>query len=283
MAAAARGSEGAGIAVLLYGALLLATAGLAGRAASGREMGPLLGVVHIGWALPALSIVFTGLRWLAPAMTSPERQFDDRLAALDRDWFGLDIPRWSERILTPGLADPFMVFYALYFLMPVATLLAFLVRGDRSRAYRGVFTVSAALYASYALYMLVPAAGPRHAYVGRSAPLPEGILTGWTHDFIMHLEPQPFDAFPSVHVVLGALCAALCWPFGGALRWGMAAVAAGTVASTLVLRYHYLVDDLAGLAVAGAALGGAAFLARRAERKTAASSHGDRMDEMLSG
>ncbi len=282
LAAWAREAESAGTAVLVYGGLLAATAALAGRAAKDPDLPPALRALHVAWPFLVLPGVFTGLRWLAPAVAPPDRRFDDELAAWDLDWCGLDVARWSEGFLTAPLADFFMVFYALYFVMPVGVFAAYILRARREALYRALFTVSAGLYSCYALYLLVPVAGPRHDHVNRSAPLPRGWITGWTHDFIRDLEPQPYDAFPSAHVVLGLLCAALCWRFGGWIRWSVAVVGGLTAVSTVVLRYHYLVDDLAGLVVLATALGAAAFLERRAGRRTA-SSHGDRMGELLGG
>jgi hypothetical protein len=281
LAALARGAPGSGTAVALYAALLVATVLLAGRV---RRPGPApaaLANLHLGWTLVVLPVVFAGIRFLAPACTG-ERVFDGALARIDREWFGVEIARWSEGFLTAPLADLFMAFYALYFAMPLVVLAAHARSGDRARTYRVAFAIAAGVYACYALYMLVPATGPRHAYVGLSEPLPRGLLAGALHDLIRDLEPQPWDAFPSAHVVLGLLCAWACRPFGPALRWTMIVVGVGTAVSTLALRYHYLVDDLAALAVLGAALGATRLLDARAARKAAASAGPpDRMAELL--
>jgi membrane-associated phospholipid phosphatase len=292
LAGAARGADQAGAAILAFARLLAATAAVAARAARPGDAPRWFRNLHVWWSLVVLPGTFSALRWLVPAAVGvprpapvpmpPGRHFDDALAAIDRDWlFGADVARWSEGFLGPGLAASFMVFYALYFLMPVAALGAFLLR--RERPYRSLFAVALGLYACYFLYLLVPACGPRHAYVGRSAPLPEGFAR-WAHDVIRDGEPQPFDAFPSAHVVLGILCAVLSWPIGGWFRWTMALVAAGTAASTVVLRYHYVVDDVVGLAVVAFALGAVRLLDRRIARKSAeADSHGDRMSDLLAG
>ncbi len=278
----ARGADGAGTATAIEGSLLAATALLASRVR--REGSPaVLRNLHLGWSLFVLPAVFVSLRWLVPSVAPPLRRFDGPLAALDRDWCGVDVPRWSEGFLTPPVADVFMVFYFLYFLMPVVLFAALLRRGDRRLTYRATFTVVFGVWACYMLYTLVPAAGPRHAYVGLSAPLPEGFVTGRIHDFIRDLEPQPFDAFPSAHVVLGVLCMAVALPLGGWLRPAMVLVAAGTVASTVVLRYHYLVDDLAGLAVVGASLAATRSLDARIARRSADEGHADRMADLLGG
>lgn len=276
----ARGGPGASTAVAVYGSLLAATAVLADRVRRDGSSAALRNL-HLGWSLLVLPAVFTALRWLTASVAPADRRFDAPLAALDRAWFGADVPRWSEGFLTAPVADVFMVFYFLYFLMPVILFAALLRNGDRRLTYRATFTVVFGVHACYMLYLLVPAAGPRHAYVNLSAPLPEGWITGRVHDFIRDLEPQPFDAFPSAHVVLGVLCMAVAWRLGSRFRAAMTLVAAGTVASTLVLRYHYLVDDLAGLAVIGASLAATRFLDARVARKAAAGDHGDRMDDLL--
>lgn len=274
-------AAGSPFAIAAFGGLLVATAALASCVHAGRAPAALRNL-HIGWTLVALPLVFTAIRWLMPAVATPGRVFDAQLGAMDREWFGVDIPRWSEGFLTGAVADPFMALYALYFLMPVAAFVWFLRRGDRAFTYRAAFTIAIGVYGCYMLYLLVPAAGPRHAYVGLSDPLPEGWITGRIHDFIRDLEPQPYDAFPSCHVVLGLLCAAACWPLGGWRRWSMVLVGAGTAASTLVLRYHYLVDDLAGIVVVVLALAATRFMDARIARKAADREH-DRMGDLLSG
>ncbi|RKW16644.1 MAG: phosphatase PAP2 family protein, partial [Cardiobacterium sp.] len=65
------------------------------------------------------------------------------------------------------------------------------------------------------------------------------------------------DVFPSLHTALTLYITAFLWRDGKrktALL--LAPVTAGTIAATIWLRYHYGVDDLAGLALALAALYG---------------------------
>jgi len=288
LASLAAGRPRGGAAVAFFGGTLAATALLV-RAAGRTSPGPsrALRRLHLVYPLFLVSAVFAGLRFVVPALpVRDDLLYDQALARIDRDWFGVDVVGMSVGAIDarPLLADALMVFYVLYFLMPVVLLAALLLRGQTSAVYPTSFVVSLGLYASYVGYLLVPAFGPRAAYVHLSPPLPRGNLTGALHDILLGLEPQPYDAFPSAHVVMGVLCAVLAWPLGGVLRWGMAVVAAGTVASTLLLRYHYLVDDLAALAVVAAALLAAGALQRRAARRRAApGGHGERMEEFLGG
>jgi membrane-associated phospholipid phosphatase len=291
----ARGAPSSHHAVLWFAAWLVATILVTSRAhRADAPPGPGWAWLHIGWAMVLLPQIFNGIRFLVPALPggSPlplgpahldARRYDDTLAQLDMQWFDWDIPRWSEAVLTPALADFMMFFYAAYFVMPVILFLALAARRDFPAMRRAAFMISVGLYATYALYLVVPACGPRHAYVNLSVPLPEGLWTGAVHDLIRDLEPQPYDAFPSAHVALGTLCAVLAWPVGGFLRWTMAVLAAGTIASTLVLRYHWIMDVLAGVALVAVALIATEALARRSRRRkaTSSTSHGDRMDDLL--
>jgi membrane-associated phospholipid phosphatase len=282
LAAVARGDPSAGAGVALYAVLLAATLALVARVHRPDPPSRAAANLHLGWTIVVLPAVFAGMRFVAPASTEG-RNFDDALDRIDREWLGVDVARWSEGFLTAPMADVSMAFYFLYFAMPIVVLAAHARSGDRARTYRVAFAIAAGAYACYMLYLLVPAAGPRHAYVGRSEPLPRGWITGALHDFIRDLEPQPWDAFPSAHVVLGLLCAWACLPFRGWLAWTMAVVGVGTAVSTVVLRYHYLVDDLAALAVFGAALASTFLLDARIARKAAAaaSASPDRMEELL--
>jgi len=271
-------AAGSGTAVAVYGGLLAATALLASRVHGDRPP-TALRFLHLGWTLVVLPVVFNAIRWIAPAVAEG-RVFDAQLAAFDREWLGVDVARWSEGFLTGAIADPFMAFYFLYFAMPLAAFVAFLRKRDRAFTYRAAFLIAFGVYACYMLYLLVPAVGPRHAYVGLSAPLPEGLITGALHDLILSLEPQRYDAFPSCHVVLGILCAVACWPLGGWMRWSMAVVGAGTVLSTVVLRYHYVVDDLAALVLVGLSIAATRIMDARIARKGADAEH-DRVGDLL--
>lgn len=59
-----------------------------------------------------------------------------------------------------------------------------------------------------------------------------------------------FGAMPSLHVGYASIVAAACYPLGGWLRRGTLAYAAVMAYGAVYLRHHYILDVLAGLALA---------------------------------
>ena len=103
-------------------------------------------------------------------------------------------------------------------------------------------------------YLLLPAAGPAFTTLpdqGAGGILAPAIIA------IVKDGVTGMDVFPSLHTALTLYITAFLWRDGkrkNALL--LAPVTAGTIAATIWLRYHYGVDDLAGLALALAALYG---------------------------
>jgi len=60
------------------------------------------------------------------------------------------------------------------------------------------------------------------------------------------LRLAPRDAFPSGHVLVTLLSIGWAWGCRLRVRWPVTAVGALLVAATVYLRYHYVVDVLAG-------------------------------------
>jgi membrane-associated phospholipid phosphatase len=59
-----------------------------------------------------------------------------------------------------------------------------------------------------------------------------------------------FGAMPSLHCAYATFVAAIVYPLGGKLRWGTIAFAVSMVFSAVYLRHHYILDVIAGIALA---------------------------------
>ena len=84
LAGLARGAPDSGTAALLYAGLLAASTALAGWFHGAAPRPRRVENLHVAWTLIVLPIVFAGIRFLVPAF-APGRDFDDALAAIDRD------------------------------------------------------------------------------------------------------------------------------------------------------------------------------------------------------
>lgn len=72
----------------------------------------------------------------------------------------------------------------------------------------------------------------------------EWLWVGYTRP---DLEPAGISAFPSVHLSIAATCACLGFAANRALGWVLSAFAAGILAGSVHLGWHYAIDGLAGI------------------------------------
>lgn len=166
----------------------------------------------------------------------------------------------------PGLAVASRWIYAMFalqaFLVPVLVAVAnprrFWVLG---KAWAGCLAVAVLLFP------LLPAAGPfvfhgvtedvfpnvMRLFPWDTGPAIEAIRSGTMRD--IGQAARGFISIPSFHAVGGVLFAWAAWPSQW-LRWPMALLNAAMIASAIVSGSHYLIDLIAGAALAGLALWG---------------------------
>ena len=214
-----------------------------------------------------IPFVFESLGPLIAAARGPAR--DDLLIAADRFLFGTDLTVWLERFSRPWLTNAFFLFYSSYYFLSLV-LGAVLWRRSVPDARRYIFTLSFAYFLSYAGYFLIPALGPRFALAGeQKGPVETTALSRAISSTINELEHTKFDVFPSGHTMITTVVLLVAWKRARRLFWLLLPVGTGLILSTVYCRYHYGVDVLAGLAMAGAAtpLGDAIY--DRVERRGA--------------
>lgn len=224
-------------------------------------------------------LVFTQVGLLIFAMDAPD--YAPELEAIDRQiFFGRNpleaLEAWSHPILTELLQWA----YTAYIILPPVTGLILHFRRDRLFAARSLFSILLVFYVSYIGYYLVPAAGPNiHNNFGPIAPcgiepmplytfqteLPGVFLWTELRQWMFDVELTKKDCFPSGHVAIAVLCAILVIRVRRGLGLAMAWLSAAIIFSTVYLRYHYVIDIVAGVALAFLADIGGRRLHRRFE------------------
>ena len=237
------------------GGLLLRYVALAGVLAIVTLMAPrederprLVAVLLDFYPAVFLPVLFNMLEPLIAALRGRAR--DDLLIAADRALFGVDVTVWMERFARPWLNDVFYLFYATYYFLALALGLVLWLR-DRPAARRFVFTLMVVYYVSYAGYFAVPALGPRFS----QASLYTVSLTGtpisrFINDSINSLEKTKFDVFPSGHTMVSVAVLLVAWKRARDVFWWLLPIATGLIVSTVYCRFHYVVDVIAGAALA---------------------------------
>jgi PAP2 superfamily protein len=197
---------------------------------------------------------FFQLREILPAVNPSV--LDARIYAFDLHVFGFEPSVWLDRFVSVPATEWFAFFYFLYFLILTVHVfpMLFWQRDNRVLARFGVGFLSIFLTA-HLLYMVVPGLGP-YAYLKGTFQHELQGPTFWplVREAVDAGGPQK-DIFPSLHTAVPTFIAIFSFrhrrlvPFK--YTWPvMAFVATQIIVATLFLRWHYLIDVVAGLTLA---------------------------------
>lgn len=176
------------------------------------------------------------------------------LERLDFHLFGLNPNLALERFSTPLFNDVLSVCYLFSFLPYLLFAFVSYYRGELETFKRfctGLFTVYALGFLGYTLW---PAVGPYASMAARfQSPLAGSLLTTAHHAFVIR-GSNGIDAFPSLHCALTGYV--LLFDRTRATRRFRVMLAPVVLlwVATVYLRYHYIVDVVAGFALAAVGL-----------------------------
>lgn len=189
---------------------------------------------------------------------------DDALGAFDRWLFGAAPASLLHEALGVGVADRVLVL--IYESFPALVAVAFvapLVLATRIRqGYVAITTFVWVWILGVCCYYLIPSLGPFHQDPGAFTALPDDVVRHTQAVYLAeraHLLADPqahgaiaqIGAFASLHV--GVTCVILLVARYFRLRrttWALAAYLVGTCLATVYLGWHFVSDDVAGLAIA---------------------------------
>jgi membrane-associated phospholipid phosphatase len=197
---------------------------------------------------------------------------DSLLDKIDTWMFlGVNPALWlDQHAMFPWLMDLMQSMYTTYYLFgPLTAAILFL-----RRRWRGIRTFMLAWvlasYVGFLGYVAVPALGPRyylvHEYqhhIDRGTEVP---FTQELRRVIDRWESNKRDVFPSLHTALTLIPLLVAWRYERKLFWLLMPFATGILLSTVYCRYHYVIDVIAGIALAGGALWAAPRINRWWER-----------------
>lgn len=182
---------------------------------------------------------------------------DHLLIAWDRFLFaGHDPTVLMERFIRPVFTEILQIVYTSYYFLPAILCYRLYLRRDKSLFHASASALLIGFYVSYAGYYLFPAIGPRFTlYHLQSMPL-EGLFSfHFLRNLLDQMEGVTRDCIPSGHAMISVLTVLLARrylkPYAiTALIWTIL-----LVISTFYLRYHYIVDIIAGIALSFAVYG----------------------------
>ena len=196
---------------------------------------------------PTISIlaIFDSLEHLVHTINP--RDIDPLLIRLDYLLFKGHPTVMMEKIMTPLLTDLLQLAYASYYFLPITLGAVLLMKRDHAAFDHALFLIMFCFYLSYAGYLLFPALGPRFTMNHlQHAELRGLFITGPLQELLNRLEGIKRDAFPSGHTGIALTVLVLSWRYERRLFRLFLPCVAILVFSTVYLRYHYVVDVLAG-------------------------------------
>jgi hypothetical protein len=202
---------------------------------------------------------FLQLKPILPTVSA--RALDAQIVAFDLAVFHYEPALAWDRFVTPTTTEWFAFFYyGYFFLLGIHALpYAFLVNANKPERKLQIaeFGIGIVIIfcTAHSVYMLVPGFGPYRFFAGQFAhPLEGGLWWRLVRETVESAGSQK-DIFPSLHTCAPTFLAIFSfrhrkslpykytWPF-------VAFFASQMVIATMFLRWHYLVDIIAGLTLA---------------------------------
>ena len=199
-------------------------------------------------------------------LVRPINPNDIDLALIKIDFwvFGANPTQWVFRFANPLLTEFLQIIYSLYYLVIPAYGIEVYMKKRYSDFNYSVFILFTGFYLAYILYLIFPAVGPRfflHNFYSIEAELPGFFLTDLLRVFLNFGEsipagvtnPQDYvqrDAMPSLHAVAAILLAYLAKKLKLKSFYFYLPYCILMLIATVYLRYHYVVDLIAGALVA---------------------------------
>ncbi len=230
----------------LFAAVIVLLAALDGKS----RRGTVLKFVHAFLPVVIVLLVFNSLGDLIPLVRS--RYYDDVLIRIDFALFGAHPTVWLERFNNALLAGLFQAAYLSYYFTPISLGTILFLRGRQREFDTAVFVIVLCFYLSYVGYLLVPAVGPRFTLNHvQTAGLQTGPATLWIQQALDRFEQNKTDAFPSGHTAVALVSLFYSWKYREKILFRiLVPTVSALMISTVYLRYHYVIDVIAGVLLA---------------------------------
>jgi membrane-associated phospholipid phosphatase len=190
------------------------------------------------------------------------RDYDNLLMAIDRALFRVNPTQWLAGFSNPLLTEVLQIAYSLFYVFFIAVGLELYLKRDLLQFRWFRFTVVYGFLLSYVGYFFLPAAGPRftlHDFSRIETELPGLFFTPALRWFVNYWESIPSgasnvvalacaqrDVFPSGHTMMTLVAIILAYRFRLKVRPYVLGMGILLMTATVYLRYHYVIDVVAG-------------------------------------
>jgi len=189
---------------------------------------------------------------------------DAALMAWDQKLFGFQASVALQRIIRPRLTA-WMDFAYFYHVLNIPIVACFIYLARPRLRFREMMSgLMVVCFLGLLGYLLVPAIGPLYSLRDRyTVPLDQSLAIFNRQVEFMDFARIKRDVFPSMHVAISFVVWLYAYRNSRRLFWVLSPLILSLWVSTVYLRYHYLVDILAGLILAPLSYWLANFLFRR--------------------
>lgn len=211
------------------------------------------------YIIPIVYFIYSQIHTYLPLVNPID--FDNILIAWDKFLFGVNPTEWIYKFSHPILTEYLQFTYMTFFFMPILVGIEFTYREKDEEFFKYARFILFGFYLSYLLYFFMPAIGPRftiHDFHSINAELP-GL---WLYEFfreavnlgggvnpnsINPIDDVNRDCMPSGHTMMTFMNILLVFKFNSKFRWLILIIGLSLIISTVYLRYHYVVDVIAGI------------------------------------
>ena len=223
-----------------------------------------------------IAVVYENLILFSKAFEDVFGNVDLFLMSVDEAVFGVQPTIWLQKLIHPVAVEYFMVAYGMFFVYPFVYLIYLLQRNRLDVFYRVIMAQVISLIVSLSCYIIFPAVGPRFVFdpdfkkLAGNVPTFTSRLQGIRFDFLLdltgresfyalqydmwnYLERIKTDCMPSMHACLCLICLVYALKYREIFKWKKLSVSFwmigvfSLIISTVYLRYHWVVDIVAGI------------------------------------
>ena len=223
--------------------------------------------IHRYYHLPIIYVIFMQV-FVYISVLNP-RDYDAVLAGWDHAIFGGNPTEYLSQFAFPALTEFLQIAYVLFYFHAFAQSIELNLRGLYEEAESVTRSIVFGFLLSYLMYFFMPAIGPRfsvHEYASITTELPGLCLTdalrsiidtgdGFRDKVIDPVLQMHRNCMPSGHTMMTLMNMILAFRYRSKLRWVFLVMGISLIFATVYLRYHYVVDVLAGIILAFVALG----------------------------
>ena len=143
----------------------------------------------------------------------------------------------------------YLSFYAMLFAAPAGLW----VVGKRIAARQTIFAIAVTFFICYVIFLFFPVAGPRYAFAQAHNAATE-VTPARIAQWLLDRGDSWGAAFPSSHVAASVVATGMAWRHWRKLGLVLAPFTVGLVLAVVYGQFHYALDALSGLMLAGVML-----------------------------